>query len=155
VNNVVPFALPHSEKSHLAAVLPQHYADQFGWEEMVAKVAQAWNRLTPQERPACGIFAQDYGQAGAIDFFGPRYGLPSALSGHQTYYLWGPRGYSGNCLIVVGDRKETLEREFERVEFVGTSDHPYALERNISVFIVHGAKFGSLEKIWPQLKVWR
>ncbi len=155
VNTALPFALPHSEKSHLGAVLPQHYADQFGWQEMVAKVAQAWERLTPEERPACGIFAQDYGQAGAIDFFGPRYGLPPALSGHQTYYLWGPRGYSGNCLIVVGDRKATLQREFERVEFVGTSDHPYALERNITVFIVHGAKFGSLEKIWPQLKQWR
>jgi hypothetical protein len=151
----LPFAVPRSEKSHMAAVLPQHYADQFGWQEMVALAAQAWNRLAPAERPGCGIFAQDYGQAGAVDFFGPHYGLPPALSGHQTYWLWGPRGYSGNCLIVIGDRQKVLESEFDHVELVGRSDHPYALERHIPAFIVKGAKFGSLEKVWPQLKKWR
>lgn len=150
----LPFKLPRSEHSHMRAVLPQHYADQFGWEEMVATVAQAWSRIPPEERRDCGIFAQDYGQAGAIDFFGRRYGLPPALSSHQTYFLWGPRGYSGNCLIVLDDRKEVLEQKFEQVEYVGSSDNPYALEGNIPVFICKGAKFGSLEQIWPQLKKW-
>ena len=44
-------------------------------------------------------------KAGAIDFFGRRYRFPPALSGHQTYFVWGPRGYSGNCLIVLNDTK--------------------------------------------------
>ena len=153
--NNLPFKVPRSEHAHERALLPQHYADQFGWEEMTAVTAQAWSRVTPDERHDCGIFAQDYGQAGATDFFGRRYGLPPALSGHQTYFLWGPRGYSGNCLIVLDDKKEVLEKLFEHVEFVGTSDNPYALERNIPVFLCKGAKFGSLEKIWPQLKKWR
>lgn len=151
----LPFKVPRTEHSHMSAALPQHYADQFGWEEMTAVTAQAWSRLKPEERHDCGIFAQDYGQAGAIDFFGRRYGLPPALSGHQTYFLWGPRGYSGNCLIVLDDRKEVLEQKFEHVEYVGSSDNPYALERNIPVFICKGAKFGSLAQIWPQLKKWR
>jgi len=151
----LPFEVPRSEHSHMRAVLPQYYADQFGWEEMVANVNQAYKRLTPEERPGCGIFAQDYGQAGAIDFFGRRYGLPPALSGHQSYFLWGPRGYSGNCLIVLDDRKEVLEELFEHVEYVGSSDNSYALERNIPVFICRGAKFGSLAQIWPQFKKWR
>jgi Dolichyl-phosphate-mannose-protein mannosyltransferase len=151
----LPFKVPRSEHSHMRAVLPQHFADQFGWEEMVATVAQAYSRLSPEERPGCGIFAQDYGQAGAIDFLGRRYGLPPALSGHQTYYLWGPRGYSGNCMIVLDDRREVLESEFEHVEYVGMSDNPYALERNIPVFICRGAKFGTLADIWPRLKKWR
>jgi len=153
--NKLPFNVPRTEHSHERAPLPQHYADQFGWEEMVAVTAQAWSRLAPEARHDCGIFAQDYGQAGAIDFFGRRYGLPPALSGHQTYFLWGPRGYSGNCLIVLDDRKEALDQLFEHVELVGTSDNPYALERNIPVFLCKGAKFGSLDKIWPQLKKWR
>src|SRR5260370_18574389 len=102
----LPFKVPRSEHSHMRAVLPQHFADQFGWEEMVATVAQAYSRLSPEERPGCGIFAQDYGQAGAIGFLGRRYGLAPALSGHQTYFLWGPRGYSGNCLIVLDDKRE-------------------------------------------------
>jgi hypothetical protein len=153
--NKLPFKVPRSEHSHESASLPQHYADQFGWEEMTAMTAQAWSRLAPEERNDCGIFAQDYGQAGAIDFFGPRYGLPPALSGHQTYFLWGPRGYSGNCMIVLDDKKEVLDQLFEHVEYVGTSDNPYALERNIPVFLCKGAKFGSLSTLWPKLKKWR
>ena len=84
--------LPVMEHGHERAVLPQWYADQFGWEEIVAETAQAWNRLSPEERSDCGIFAQDYGRR-RNRFSGRRYGLPPALSGHQTYFLWGPRGY--------------------------------------------------------------
>jgi len=148
--------LPVMEHSHERAVLPQWYADQFGWEEIVAETAQAWNRLSPAERGDCGIFAQDYGQAGAIDFLGRRYGLPGALSGHQTYFLWGPREYSGNCMIVLDDSKEKLEQLWENVEYVGTSaDNPYALERNIDVFICKGSKFGTFSQLWPTVKRWR
>jgi len=152
--NTLPFTIPRSEHGHERAVLPQHYADQFGWEEMAAVTAQAWARVPTEQRSDCGIFAQNYGQAGAIDFFGPRYGLPKALSGHQTYYLWGPRNYSGQCLIVLDDKKERLDELFEQVEYVGSSDNPYALERHVPVFICRGAKFGTLAGIWPQLKRW-
>jgi hypothetical protein len=152
----LPMKLPVMEHSHERAVLPQWYADQFGWEEIVAETAQAWNRLSPTERGDCGIFAQDYGQAGAIDFLGRRYGLPPALSGHQTYFLWGPRGYSGNCMIVLDDNRETLEQLWENVEYVGASaNNPHALERKIDVFICKGAKFGTLAQLWPKVKRWR
>jgi hypothetical protein len=152
----LPFKLPVMEHSHARATLPQWYSDQFGWEEIVAETAQVWNRIPAEERKDCGIFAQDYGQAGAIDFLGRRYGLPPALSGHQTWFLWGPRGYSGNCMIVLDDRKEVLEGLWQRVEYAGTSaDNPYALEKQIDVFICKGAKFGTLEQLWPKLKRWR
>jgi Dolichyl-phosphate-mannose-protein mannosyltransferase len=152
----LPFKLPHLEHSHERATLPQWYADQFGWEEIVAETAIAWNRLTPEERGDCGIFAQDYGQAGAIDFLGRRYGLPPALSGHQTWFLWGTRGYSGNCMIVLDDDRDTLERLWAHVDYVGTSaDNRYALEKQIPVFICKGSKFGTLTQLWPKLKRWR
>ena len=152
----LPMKLPVMEHGHERAALPQWYADQFGWREIVDEAAVAWNRIPVNERAGCGIFGQDYGQAGAVDFFGPRYGLPPALSGHQTFWIWGPRGYSGNCLIVLGDNRERLEELFEHVEYVGTSaENPYALEQEISVYICRGAKFGTLEKVWPQLKKWR
>jgi len=152
----LPMKPPVLEHGHEKAPLPQWYSDQFGWQEIVDETAVAWNRIPVSERPGCGIFAQDYGQAGAIDFLGRRYGLPPALSGHQTYWLWGPRGYSGNCLIVLGDERKRLEELFDHVEYVGTSaDNRYALETEISVYICRGAKFGSLEKIWPDLKKWR
>jgi hypothetical protein len=152
----LPFKLPVMEYQHRRAALPQWYADQFGWNEIVAETAQAWNQLAPEERPDCAVFAQDYGQAGAIDFLGRRYGLPPALSGHQTYFLWGPRGYSGNCMIVLDDRPDRLHEFFEGVQYVGTSaDNPNALEKRIDVFICRGSKFGTLVQVWPQLKKWR
>lgn len=153
--NKLPFKLPRSERSHARAALPQHYSDQFGWSEIVSEAVVAWNRIPPEQRKDCAIFAQDYGQAGAIDFLGPKYGLPQSLSGHQTWWLWGPRGYSGNCMIVLDDDRETLERLFEHVEFVGTSpNNPYALERQVPVFICQGAKFGTMAQLWPKVKRW-
>jgi hypothetical protein len=153
----LPMKLPVMEKDHARAALPQWYADQFGWNEIVAETVLAWNQLPAKDREdkACGIFAQDYGQAGAIDFLGHRYGLPFALSGDRTYFLWGPRGYSGNCMIVLGDNRSRLEHLFDRVEYVGDSpDNPYALETGISVFICHAPKFGTLYQLWPELKHW-
>jgi hypothetical protein len=152
----LPFKLPVMEHSHARATLPQWYSDQFGWEEIVSETAVAWNRLAQEERADCGIFAQDYGQAGAIDFLGRRYGLPLSMSGHQTWFLWGPRAYSGNCMIVLDDTKESLEKYWEHVEYVGASaDNPYALEKQIDVFICKGKKFNSWAGLWPQLKKWR
>ena len=152
----LPFKLPINEYSHARAALPQWYSDQFGWKEIADETEVAWNRIPVDHRSDCGIFAQDYGQAGAIDFFGRARGLPPALSGDRTYWLWGPHGYSGNCLIVLGDRRERLEQLFNHVEYVGTSaDNPWALESQIGVYICKGAKFGTLTQIWPQLKRWR
>jgi hypothetical protein len=152
----LPFKLPVMEHSHARAALPQWYSDQFGWKEIADEAAVAWNRIPVDERHDCSIFAQDYGQAGAIDFFGRRGGLPPALSGHQTWFLWGPRGYSGNCMIVLDDRREVLEGLWENVEYVGTSaDNPYALEKQIDIFLCKGAKFGTLTQFWPKVKRWR
>jgi len=152
----LPIKAPRTEYSHARAALPQHYSDQFGWNEIVSEVAVAWNRIPPAERKDCAIFAQDFGQAGAIDFLGPKYGLPPSLSGHQTWWIWGPRDYSGNCMIVLDDTRAVLETHFQHVEFVGrTPDNPYALEKNLTVFIGHGFKHGTLADVWPKLKKWR
>jgi len=152
----LPFKLPVNEHAHTRAALPQWYSDQFGWKEIADETAVAWNRIPPAERADCGIFAQDYGQAGAIDFLGRRYGLPRSLSGHQTWFLWGPGPYSGNCMIVLDDDKETLEKLWEHVDYVGTSaPNPYALEQRIDVFICRGKKFDSWAGLWPKIKRWR
>jgi len=151
----LPVKLPVNEHSHARAALPQWYSDQFGWKEIADKTIEAWNRIPPAERADCGIFAQDYGQAGAIDFFGRREGLPGAMSGDRTYWIWGPHNYSGNCMIVLDDRKEVLERYWNEVEFVGRSAHnEWALEQQIAVFICKGKKFDSWAGEWPHLKRW-
>ena len=56
-------------ENHQLGPLPQIFADQFGWEEMAATVARVYNSLPPEVRARTAIFAQTYGQAGAIDLF--------------------------------------------------------------------------------------
>jgi hypothetical protein len=136
--------------------LPQWYSDQFGWKEIVDEAALAWSRIPPAERQDCGIFTQFYAEAGAIDFFYKRNGLPPAISGDRTYWLWGPRGYTGNCMIVLDQRKEDLEHLWNEVEFVGRSaPNEWALHQHIPVFICKGKKFDSMASLWPGLKHWR
>jgi len=142
-------------ETHKLGPLPQLYADQFGWKEMAQVVADAYYRLPAGERKDCAIFSQNYGQAGAIDFFGAKMGLPNAVSGHQNYFYWGPRGYTGECMIVMDDRQERLSRLFESVEKVGTVYHPYSMPyEHFDVFLCRRPRFGTLQEVWPTLRRW-
>jgi hypothetical protein len=146
---------PPRIETHRLGPLPQLYADQFGWKEMAQVVADAYQKLPLEERKSCAIFGQNYGQAGAIDFFGAKMGLPRAISGHQSYFYWGPRGYTGECMIVMGDRPERLHELFESVEFAGRADHPLSMPyEHFDVYVCRKPKFGTLEKAWPQIKNW-
>jgi hypothetical protein len=144
---------PAIEKWQLGP-LPQIYASQFGWEEMAAEVARVWETVPPEERGKTGIFAQNFGQAGAIDLFGKKYGLPDAISGHQSYFLWGPRGYTGESMIVIQGRQAELEKVYASVEKRGHVDHPYSMPREHGdVFYCRGLKT-PLPQMWPLVKNW-
>jgi hypothetical protein len=135
--------------------MPQLYADMFGWESMAATVARVYHSLPPAEQAHCAILAGNYGEAGAIDFFGPRYGLPKAISGHNNYYLWGPRGYTGEVVILFGERAERVKRMFGEVEQAATISDPYAVrvENDLPVYICRRPK-APLAALWPQLKLY-
>jgi hypothetical protein len=143
---------PSGERTKLGK-LPQHYADMFGWEEMVATVAQVYQSLPAEERQPCAIFTGNYGEAGAIDFFGKRYGLPKAISGHNNYWLWGPGPYTGEIVIVVGGDLEALREIFDDVRLGAIHAHPYAMpyESNLPVYVCRKPKL-SLPEIWPRTK---
>lgn len=80
----------------------------------------------------------------------------SRKSGDKDLFLWDPNGYSGNSTIVLDDTRESLERLFKNVEFVGTpADNRWALEKRIDVYICGGAKFGRMTDLWPRVKRWR
>jgi Dolichyl-phosphate-mannose-protein mannosyltransferase len=145
---------PPRIETHKLGPLPQLYADQFGWEEMTQVVARFYDSLPPDVRSQTAIFGQNYGQAGAIDLFGPKYGLPPAISGHQSYFLWGPRNYTGDSMIVMADRKERLEQIFASVEKVGSVYHPYSMPyEHFDVFYCRGIK-EPLKELWPHAKNW-
>lgn len=145
---------PPAIETHRLGPLPQLFADQFGWAEMTATVAQVYNNLPPEVRPKTAIFGQNYGQAGAIDLFGPKYGLPPAISGHQSYFLWGPHGYTGESVIVMQGRQEELEKFYASVKKVANVYHPYSMPyEHFDVFYCRGRKW-PLNEIWPQVKNW-
>ncbi|PYL46241.1 MAG: glycosyltransferase [Verrucomicrobia bacterium] len=151
----IHFEVPRTETSHTAA-LPQLFADQFGWEEMVQSVARVYTSLPPDERKRAGIFCQNYGEAGAIDFFGPKYGLPPALSGHQNYFYWGPDEYTGEIMLVLDDHATDEREQFQSVQDRGPVEtSPWAMpnEQRLHILICRGLKT-SLRELWPKLRVW-
>jgi len=141
-------------ETHRLGPLPQIFADQFGWEEMAATVAGVYRNLPPDIRPKTAIYAQNYGQAGAIDLFGPKYGLPPAISPHQTYFLWGPRDYTGESMIVLDGRPGDLAQHFASVDKVARVSHPYSMPyEHFDVYYCRGLKT-PLAEVWPGLKNW-
>lgn len=145
---------PPQIENHKMGPLPQLYADMYGWQEMAEAVAGAYNKLSPEDKQRCAIFGQNYGQAGAIDFFGAKMSLPSAISGHQSYFYWGPRNYTGECMIVMDDTPDRLSKLFDSWEKVATVYHPYSMPyQHFDVYLCRGLHW-PLAKIWPRLKNW-
>lgn len=142
----------HVEKSD-SGPLPQFFADMFGWRNQVEVVASVYHNLAPEERQRCAILAGNYGEAGAVDYFGAAYGLPHAISAHNNYYLWGPQGYSGDVVIAVGMRLEDLRALFGSVQQVATIGDPYAVpdENNLPVYLCRRPRI-PLSQAWPTLK---
>lgn len=144
---------PKIENNQLGP-LPQVYADMFGWKEMAEAVAGAYNQLSPEDKQRCAIFAQNYGQAGAIDFFGAKMGLPRAISGHQSYFYWGPRNYTGECMIVMDDRPARLSQLFDSWRKVATDYNPYSMPyEHFDIYLCRGLH-EPLAELWPSLKHW-
>jgi hypothetical protein len=144
---------PRTDERQDVGPLSQHDADMFGWDELAAMVGRARDRLTPDERRRARVFGQNYGEAGAVDVLGRRLGLPPAISGHNSYWMWGPQGWDGSVLIIIGGDPEDNAKWFDRVEPVGTVDSPYAMpyERGIGVSIGRRLKM-PVREAWPLLK---
>jgi hypothetical protein len=120
----VPFALPvlpvdQMVRFHLDE-LREDYAEMVGWPELAETVATVYRSLPPEERATARVLAANYGEAGAIDWFGPRLGLPSAVSGHDTYWFWRPRHQPAGPLITIGYQTTQLRSLCADLRQVGT-----------------------------------
>lgn len=168
---VIPFAIPvfdadtfimysqtlgknqtNSERSELG-LLPQFYSDRFGWEEMVKKVASAYNKLTDEEKNEVLIFGQNYGEAGAVNFYREKYNLPLAISSHNNYWFWGyPKDFTGNVLIVIGSNLEENSKYFHDVKLVESHFCKYGMPfENVGIFICRDPKY-PINIVWKRIK---
>lgn len=131
----------------------QYYADMTGWPHMAEVVASAYAALPAAERARAAIFAHNFGEASAIDVFGPRLGLPPALSGNNTFWIWGPLGYSGDVLIDVNGDAAADRGRFRSVRRVSVIHNPLAMpyENNVPVYLCRGIR-EPLAALWPKLK---
>ena len=141
------------ERAKLGA-LPQQFADMFGWPEMAAKVSAVYRALPPDEQAQAVFFGQNYGEAAAIDIFGQ--GLPPAISSHNNYYFWGPRGHDGSVMIVIGGDLKQMRSLFASVTQVDVTDAPYAMpyETGQPIYVLRGLK-EPMAVLWPSLKRYR
>jgi hypothetical protein len=144
---------PTLGERHRQGRLPQFYADMHGWTELVNEVTKAAGQLTPDERSNAFIFAQNYGQAGAIEWLGRGRDLPPVRSGHNNYWLWGPGEGDPRTAIIVGGDREDNEAVCATLVEVGRVRNPYAMpyEDDKPVSLCRGLKT-SLRELWPSLK---
>jgi len=130
------------------------YAEEFGWNRLARDVASFYNAMDPSTRRLTAIYADTYADAGAIDLFGPRYGLPPAIGSQNTYWLWGAHGYDGKTLIAIGaTRIDLLRRYYRHVQLIRTSNEPlkWVVEGPAPIYLCTDPVL-PLEQIWPHLR---
>jgi hypothetical protein len=133
--------------------LPQFFADRLGWRELALTVSEVYAALPAAERPAACAFGQNYGQAGAIDFYRGEMELPPAISGHNSYWLWGPGPCTGEVVIVIDGDGDDLAAQFESATYVTTyrcaDCMPYEAEKEI--WVARKLRL-PLDQVWPHVK---
>jgi hypothetical protein len=148
--------MPSAGERQVLGVLPQYYADMFGWQEMAEKIAAVYRSLPPEDRVRAVFYGENYGEAAAIDVLGKPLGLPPAIAGHNNYYVWGPRGHDGSVVIKIGGNPQHYAELFRSVELVGRITTPYAMpyETDQPIYVLRGMKV-PLADYWPNVKRYR
>jgi hypothetical protein len=123
--------------------------EELGWPELVQAVAEIRDSLPAQDRANFGILAGNYGEAGAIDLYGPRYRLPQAISGINSFWQRGYGNPPPQTLIVVGLSRSFLDRNFTSCQLAGHMPNPYGVENEETrdhpdIFVCRG-----LRQTWP------
>jgi hypothetical protein len=144
---------PQTAERHELGRLPQHYADMHGWRELASNLAAVYNALPRADRERACVFVRNYGEAGAVDILGAPLGLPRAISGHNSYFLWGPRGCTGEVVIALGGDRHDYDELFATVEqaAIHTCVDCMPYEDNLPIWVLRGMRVPFAE-IWPRVK---
>ncbi len=135
--------------------LPQDYADMLGWSEQARAIAAVYHALSPAEQNRAVLVAGNYGEAGAVDYYASRYGMPGVVSPAGSYWFFGPGDRPGDVTLVLSGSAETrpqLERLFERVTPAAIVTNRWGVpeEQRVTVWRCDGPR-QSLQQVWPSL----
>ena len=113
--------------------LSQDFADMLGWQEMTRRVAKVYHSLSETERARTALDCGNYGEGGAIDYYGPAFHLPPAMGHAASYLLWTPEDFfRHDIFILVTDYREIINadwiRGFSSVSLADSITTPHARE---------------------------
>ena len=133
--------------------LPPIFANMFGWRELAAAVAAVYRALPADERAQAVFFAENYGEAAAVELYGQPLGGPPTISGSMSYYLWGPGGASGDVLIALGRGAPDFPDAYDDIRAAGRTDAAFAepFETGLTIWVLRRPR-APLAAIWPLLK---
>jgi len=132
--------------------LPQDFADMLGWKEMTEKMAAAYNKLDSNEKKHTFLFCDNYGEAGAVNFYGKKYHLPEVYSDNASFLYWLPNNiHIDNLLLVTDDKNEmqhSFVHDFASAVVTDSVTNPYAREKGSLIILFKGAneKFNEMFK---------
>ena len=133
--------------------MPLHYALRFGWSDLLRAVGDAFDTLSPEEREKAVVLGNLFGDTAAINFFGPERGLPRAIGGHNSYWLWGPGDANGDVLLAVAHTDRRLREWYESVERVAEVDCDYCMPdmARLAVYVCRRPR-RPIAAWWPETK---
>ena len=149
-----PFAPDSVRMEKFTSPLPQILSDRFGWPQMAEGFAAHYNALPPDVRAHTAIFCDNYGEASAVNIFGRQYGLPTAISGHNNYFYWGPNGYTGESVLTLGDSRDEYTNDYAEVIDLGPFDAPWTMNYEHKHYFWLRGRRRPFAADWQQLKFW-
>lgn len=123
--------------------IPQDFADMLGWEEMVQKMAKAYNTLDSSEKAHTLLFCDNYGEAGAVNYYRFKYHLPEVFSDNGSFLYWMPRKqHIDNIILITDDTKEmehSFIKQFTSAVVSDSVTNRYSRERGSLIIVFKGA----------------
>ncbi len=134
--------------------LPQFYADMFGWEELAKDVSDVYTALPDSEKAGTVVFADNYGEAGALEYYASRYKLPDVICPHNSYWFWSdPDNRKIKTIIFLGGNIEGHKSTCKDITLAAIHEVSYSMpyENNLPIYICRDI-YRSLKEMWRQVR---
>ena len=151
-----PYAPITSGWWNISTWINPDWKEEVGWPELVQIVAGIDARLPSNEQAETGILGGNYGDAGAIDLYGPAYGLPQAISGIDSYWWRGYGDPAPGTLIVVGYDDGHASSLFQSCVLAGHVSNAFGVKNEETtshpdIFVCRGPR-QTWQELWKRMQ---